>query len=244
MKDRFKASADVKFEFMGNRHSRAYIDRGSPPLVLHNTEICGVDRRGKTMGALVYNPNKPDSPVQGKVAPTVFTKVHEPGQGEFTNCWSTPIWFFPAAVITSMVDDPQVAILYHGRVRRNENDIEILRTYQAEPRESSINSDNLTVNEVQIDLNTLLPVSIRFWRGSDGEAGVPSDPLSPSNNPVEVHYGDYQEVEGVKVPFHIVWSRPGAKGGLESVSIKIRAVRLNTGLSAGDFSVPSNLKKK
>jgi len=53
-------------------------------------------------------------------------------------------------------------------------------------------------------------------------------------NPMQIEYGDYREVEGVKVPYLLTFTEPGS-----SYSIQIEEVRQNVPIEAGKFSRPS-----
>jgi tetratricopeptide (TPR) repeat protein len=54
-------------------------------------------------------------------------------------------------------------------------------------------------------------------------------------NPVQIEYGDYREVEGVKVPYLLTFTEPGS-----SYSIQIAEVRQNVPIAAGKFARPSS----
>jgi tetratricopeptide (TPR) repeat protein len=53
-------------------------------------------------------------------------------------------------------------------------------------------------------------------------------------NPMQIEYGDYREVEGVKVPYLLTFTEPGS-----SYSIQIEEVRQNVPIEAGQFARPS-----
>jgi hypothetical protein len=51
---------------------------------------------------------------------------------------------------------------------------------------------------------------------------------------MQIEYGDYREVEGVKVPYLLTFTEPGS-----SYSIQIEQVRQNVPIEAGKFARPS-----
>jgi len=54
-------------------------------------------------------------------------------------------------------------------------------------------------------------------------------------NPIQIEYGDYREVEGLKVPYLLTFTEPGS-----SYSIQIEEVRQNVPIEAGKFARPSS----
>ena len=54
-------------------------------------------------------------------------------------------------------------------------------------------------------------------------------------NPMQIEYGDYRQVDGVKVPYLLTFTEPGS-----SYSIQIEEVRQNVPIEAGKFARPSS----
>jgi hypothetical protein len=224
-------SADAKLEFFGEKYSRVFIDFNSF-LINGDTETCALDTSGETIATWTKDGDAAGPAVE----------INTQGEGKFTNCWSAPTWFFPAMIIQSITDDPKSAISYSGVHSKDGDTVEVLRTYKVRAGSDSGLWQNLTVSELQLDSKTLLPVRMRFWRSGGRDVPVPaSDPLSLSNNPVEVRYSDYRKVDGILVPFSIDWSNHGV---MDSLSIRIQTVRLNTGIGPEKFGLPKNIEPK
>lgn len=218
-------TADVKFTFWGGAHSRTeahYGGFGMPS----GSEICTLDNRGEIIGVF-------DSRSEGEPRSATARAL---GHGLYTNCWSAPIWFFPAMLLKSAIENPRCAVLYHAS--RDGSPYELVRLYEVSAGNNLRLWQNLTVREVQLDRRTLLPVSIKFWRGVQRQI-VPEDPLSSTNHPIEVQYSDYRSIGGVWVPFRIDWSQ--FDGSFE-ISITLSAARFNTGIDEEDFSVPGRIE--
>lgn len=218
-----KFTGPITLEFSGTRRSLVHAVSASF-LALPGAELCTVNAQGEIIGAWV------DS------AATTYS----PGHGSYTNCWSAPVWFFPATLL-SMVHEKGSTVTHQGR----DGSDEVLRLYKAVAGPSAGLWRNLTTLEFHINPTTALPDSITLWRGgflSDAVLPLPpSDPLAASNVPETIHYSDYRKVSGVLVPFKVEWSVPAA--GL-TMPIRINSVTINGGVSLGDFELPASVRSE
>ena len=222
----------ITLQFQGDSFSRVHLSVPSGTFgVQPGVELCTVNSHGEVVGAWMAESSPPSA--------TTYLPAH----GTFANCWSAPDWFLPAMVM-SRAKDSHTAVLYRGRASEDGHDDEVLRFYRVPDEGDSGFWRNLTLVEVHLDRQTLLPDSITFWRGASGNARAlplpPADPLSQSNFPIKVRYSDYRKIEGFVVPFTIDWSQTGGM----TLSVKIESVQMNTGFSVAAFALPEKLESE
>ena len=109
-------------------------------------ELCTVNSHGEVVGAWMAESSPPSA--------TTYLPAH----GTFANCWSAPDWFLPAMVM-SRAKDSHTAVLYRGRASEDGHDDEVLRFYRVPDEGDSGFWRNLTLVEVHLDRQTLLPDS-------------------------------------------------------------------------------------
>jgi len=144
------------------------------------------------------------------------------------NCMTDPAWFFPA--LTSLGAGTNVVLSYVGQESRGGVSVQHLRSYnvsQASQDPSlSTTMQRLSSMDFYLDASSLLPVAIAFDVHPDSNANA--------DLPVEIHFSNYQTINGLKLPLHIqkYWN-----GGL-TLDISISNVAVNTGLTASAFAIP------
>ena len=222
-------SGPITLRAQGYNHSLVDIPSQSF-LELPVRELCTTNTQGQIVGASLNLPSLGSSPSTSSSA-----TLEVPGHGNFANCWSAPDWFFPATLISRAIG-PNMALSY-GHRSSNE---EVLRFYEVVPGASDF-WRNLTLAEVRLNGQTLLPDSVRFWHAVPGSNATvplpPADPLADSNSVVTVRYGDYRTIRNVQVPFTIKWSA----GDAMTLSIKVHSVVINGGIRSGTFDLPQEV---
>lgn len=225
----------ITLKALDAKHSLVHVPSRSF-LALSGSELCTTGGNGEIVGAWIEDTAQ--SGKQSAAQPTATTYV--PAHGTYTNCWSAPVWFFPAMVLAD-IHDPTTAILNEPRSGGGS----VLRLYQM-PQGAPDLWKNLTALEVYLDSQSSLPRSIVFWRGAFGSKAElplpPSDPLSQVNSPLTIHYSDYRKEQGILMPFSIDSSIVG--GGGMSMSVKIKSVQFESALHAGDFALPAKVEKE
>ncbi len=145
------------------------------------------------------------------------------------NCWTDAVWFFPALTSLSAVNNDQTLVLvYVGLETQNGRSVQHIQSYHYVlskiPTVTSFTQQMSTVDYF-LDSQTLVPMSITFNAHPDDDA--------TTNIAVEVDFSNYQQVNGVLVPYHITkfWQ------GSPLLDFTVANVSVNSGLSDSLFSI-------
>ena len=152
------------------------------------------------------------------------------GQFASQNCWTDPVWFFPA--LGSLAAGPNVVLSYIGQETRNGGTVQHIQSYFYDPNWPSgvtPSDQQLSSMDFYLDATTLLPVAITFNAHPDSDA--------MTNLLIEVDFANYQNiggvVVGVVVPMHIQRYQQGTL----IVDLTITGAYLNTGLQLSSFAI-------
>jgi len=145
----------------------------------------------------------------------------------FHNLVTGPTWFFPAFIIAQGLSSSGYVANYVGPETNNGQAVQHVSLSQPSllaDIPGGHSSAHLTQIDLFLDSNTLLPAAVTFNIHPDNNALV--------DIPVEIHFSNYQAVNGVQVPFHV------QKYLNNSLILDFQAtsVTLNSGLSASAFS--------
>ncbi len=146
------------------------------------------------------------------------------------NCWPDAPWFFPALSLQALSSDAQVSIVYGGLEARDGVQLYHLRLYRTVPgQDVQITSDiqRLSIVDLYLDPASYMPLILAFKAHPDDDLNI--------DIPVEIQFGDYRQVNGVRVPFHI---QKSLQGNL-LLDIRVSGAVLNSGLPESDFAVPT-----
>jgi len=147
------------------------------------------------------------------------------------NCWTEPVWFFPALSSLASGSDPSFALSYIGQETRNGISVQHIRTFRSisdkNPYVVAL-TQSLSTTDIFLDSTSSLPVAVTFYSHPDTDDGV--------NIPIEIDFSGYQVFGGVNVPSRI----QKLIGGSVVFDITITSANLNTGLSDALFSVPQS----
>ncbi len=151
------------------------------------------------------------------------------------NCRTDAVWFFPALTSLSAVNgdqshpsQPGFVLVYVGLETRNDRSVQHIQSYQYRannrfPRKTAT-TQKLSTVDYYLDAQTLVPLYIAFSAHPDNDAST--------NIAVEIEFSDYQQVNGILVPFHIkkLWQ------GNPLLDFTVTNVAVNSGLPDSLFS--------
>ena len=137
-----------------------------------------------------------------------------------------PGWF-PALTLGGILSSPISVVAYVGQETRDGIPVFHLSAYQQSPSapgDVSSSMQRLTQVEIYLDSVTFLPVFYTYNSHPDNHALV--------DLPTEIHYLNYQKINGVQVPFHV---QKYVNGSL-ALDIQLQGASLNTGLTAAQVT--------
>jgi hypothetical protein len=145
------------------------------------------------------------------------------------NCWTDAVWFFPALTALSAVNsDPTLVLIYVGLETQNGRSVQHIQSYHyvaSKVPKVTIFTQQMSTVEYFLDSQTLVPLSIRFNAHPDDDAST--------NIAVEVDFSNYQQVNGIQVPFHVtkLWQ------GNPLLDFTVTNAVVNSGLPDSLFSI-------
>jgi len=175
----WNASGAATFKAKGYAESRADFAASS------QSEIHGLDASGNPAGVWIGSPGKTDS--------TRHTMA-------LHNSFSDAAWFFPALTSLGVASQAGVVAKYIGSETHEGVAVQHVRLWHTANSSSSLAAianvlPRLSTMDVYLDATSSLPVALAFNAHSDKDMNM--------DIPIEVRYSDYQEVNGIKVPFHV-----------------------------------------
>jgi hypothetical protein len=145
------------------------------------------------------------------------------------NCWTDAVWFFPALTSLSAVKtDATLVLAYVGLETQNGRSVQHIQSYHYVPANrpsATALIQRLSTVDYFLDSQTFVPLSITFNTHPDDADGT--------NIAVEIDFSNYQNVNGILVPFHItkLW-----QGNL-LLDFTVTNVAINTGLPDSLFAI-------
>lgn len=120
------------------------------------------------------------------------------------NCWTDPVWFFPALSLLADYADPNLVFTDLGSQQYHGDPVEHIQVYRTasglSPQEQTLLASLSTV-DYYLDSQTALPVAIAFNTHADSDFNV--------NIPVGIVFSDYRRASGILTPFQIMTSFNG-----------------------------------
>ena len=146
----------------------------------------------------------------------------------FHNLLTDSSWFFPGLTLTRLVNTTGIVGTYAGQEILNGQSVLHLSFSQPPTNASGPDAavmQHLSQIEFYLDSTTLLPVALSYA-------------IHPDNNelldiPVQILFSNYQNVSGVRIPFHV----QKLLNGCLTLDLQVQSATLNSGLSANAFSV-------
>ncbi|HEY6849202.1 MAG TPA: hypothetical protein VI320_23750 [Terracidiphilus sp.] len=116
------------------------------------------------------------------------------------NCWKPAVWFLPAISLQpSMLSSSLVAAdLGQGEIGSDSTSYRHLNTQLKLTGFSAATIDSMekrSATDIGLDPTTMLPAVLEYKVHPDNGASIPIS--------IEAHYSNYQDVNGVKIPFLI-----------------------------------------
>jgi hypothetical protein len=140
------------------------------------------------------------------------------------NTLTDAAWFVPQLTVLSQLSNPNLIVSYVGPETRAGAAVQHLHfAIQSASVDPTGLWQGLSAEEVYLDASTYLPVAIAFNTHPDNDAGI--------NIPVETDFSNYQQVNGVQIPFHI---QKFLNYSL-FLDVTIQSAVLNSGIPQSDF---------
>jgi hypothetical protein len=146
------------------------------------------------------------------------------------NCFIDANWFFPALSLSALATDPtQVITLVGQQVYEGEQVYHLtLFHYMAGQRAGTVLLvQSVSAMDLYLDAVTLRPVALAFNIHPDSDAYT--------SVPAEIHFGAYQQFQGVWVPTRI---QKYLQNSL-LLDLTVTNVAVNSGVSASAFMLPA-----
>jgi hypothetical protein len=143
------------------------------------------------------------------------------------NCWTDASWFFPALSSITQVSNPNYVFSYVGLEQHGGVSTQHIRVTQMVPQDAkgTLALQRLSAMDFYLEPTSLLPLAIAFKVHPDNDMST--------DVPMEIHFANYQSVNGVRVPFHI----QRMLNGTVVLDVVVTNAAVNTGLSDSDFSL-------
>jgi hypothetical protein len=145
------------------------------------------------------------------------------------NCWTDASWFFPALTLEAVATDPQTAVAYLGTDTSKGRPLlhlQVTRAPASQTADVTALIQTLSTMDIYFDPQSFLPVVIDLNTHPDIDAGT--------NLPVEIQFGNFQNLSGALVPFHI-------EKFLQRtllLDLTVTNVLVNSGVPASTFTLP------
>ncbi len=146
------------------------------------------------------------------------------------NCWTDASWFFPVLTLEAVSANPQVSVSYLGPDTSKGTPLIHLRIASApsgqDPTTTALIA-TLSTMDIYLDPQSFLPLFLDF--------SVQPDTGISMNVPVEVRFGNFQNVSGALVPFDI---QKYLQGTL-LLDFRVANVTVNSGVPSSVFALPA-----
>lgn len=142
----------------------------------------------------------------------------------YHNCMTDAAWFFPALSVLSQLSNPDFVVTYVGPETRAGVNVYHIQIWMEVTSDTSGILLRLSTEDVYLSASSYLPVALVFNTHPDDDA--------LTNIRSEVDFSNYQQVNGVEIPFRIQML---LNGGL-FLDTTVESVVLNSGLPQSDFT--------
>lgn len=139
------------------------------------------------------------------------------------NLLTDPSWFIPAFFMARALVAANYAVIPADAQTKDGIAVEHFAVYQQAQGPSAQLIESLSRMDIYLDSSTFLPVAIAFNIHPDNDA--------LTDIPIEVKLSNYQNSQGILVPYHI---QKYIQNGL-ALDVAVTSVQVNSGLSATDF---------
>jgi hypothetical protein len=143
------------------------------------------------------------------------------------NCWTDPVWFFPALSSLS-TSDPSVIFHYVGSETRGEFSVQHIQVYRSvtgvDPAIAS-EIQRLSITDFFLESKSALPIEVDFNVHPDDESGT--------NISMVVIFSAYQTISGVQLPTRILQYVNNSP----VIDMTVASASVNAGVSDYLFSI-------
>lgn len=140
------------------------------------------------------------------------------------NCMTDAAWFFPALSILSQLSNANLIATYVGPETRAGANVYHIQLSIQSPGDTTGMPQRLSAEDVYLNASTYLPVAVLFNTHPDNDA--------LTNIAVEVDFENYQQVNGVEIPFQVQMLLNGSL----FLEATVESAVLNSGLPQSDFT--------
>jgi hypothetical protein len=146
------------------------------------------------------------------------------------NCWTDASWFFPVLTLEAVSANAQVSVSNLGPDTSKGATLLHLRVASAPSGEDATTTaliTTLSTMDIYLDPQSFLPLVLDF--------NVQPDTGISVNVPVEIRFGNFQNLSGALVPFEI---QKYLQGSL-LLDFKVANVTVNSGVPSSVFALPA-----
>jgi len=142
------------------------------------------------------------------------------------NMATDPVWFFPA--LSSLAGGTNIVLSYAGEETLNGEAVQHIRSFRYGASQSPPGmptAQELSSVDFYLDATTGLPVATVFNEHPDNNAAA--------DIAVEIDFSNYQSINGILLPMHVVKLRNGSP----LIDFTVTNAEFNTGLTLSQFSI-------
>jgi hypothetical protein len=146
------------------------------------------------------------------------------------DCWTDASWFFPALTLEAVSSDSQTGVAYLGTDTSKGTallHLQVTRAPSGQTADVTALILRLSTMDIYFDPQSFLPLVLDFNTHPDVDANT--------NLPLEIQFGNFQNLNGALVPLHI-------QEYLQRtllLDFTVGSVVVNSGVPASDFNLPS-----
>jgi hypothetical protein len=145
------------------------------------------------------------------------------------NCWTPAAWFFPAALVSNILNTPSVAVSYMGTVVINDQSVVDVRFWQQvnsePPDQTGTVIADLSTADLYLSTTSGQPTGLSFTAHSDTSSNV--------NLSIQIQFNNYQKFNGVAIPSDI---QEYINNSL-LLDLQTQSAAFNSGLTISDFTL-------
>jgi hypothetical protein len=146
------------------------------------------------------------------------------------NCWTDASWFFPVLTLEAVAANPQESVSYLGPDTSKGATLLHVRVANAlSGQDATLTAliASLSTMDIYFDPQSFLPLVLDFTVQPD--AGI------NTNIPIEIRFGNFQNINGALVPLQI---QKYLQGTL-LLNLVVSSAAINSGVPAGVFTLPA-----
>ena len=148
------------------------------------------------------------------------------------NCWTDASWFFPLLSLAAALNDPTIGMAYLGQETLNGEAVQRLQLWRVLPSQSGTAAalaliQQLSTVDLYLDAASYLPVALGFNGHPDNDPGL--------KIPVGIQFSNYQNVNGVQIPYRIQKCLQGTL----TLDVIVANALTNSDIPDSEFTIPA-----